>query len=408
MRGSLRVTFTRRMAEVSPEKPQRVPPIVRRLGLVSFFTDSASEMIYPLLPALLRSFGAASVWLGAMEGIAEALSAAVKWRMGAITDRASKRKPFVLGGYALATFARPLIAFATAGWHVVLLRSLDRIGKGVRGVPRDALLADAVAKEHFATAFAFHRAMDNAGSVLGPILAFALLRGLELPLRVVVLLAVVPGIVSLLVLLLAVREPEREPATAEEGHAEGGTLPPAVKRYLAVLAVFTLGSSADSFLLLRAVDLGLPEAWTPLVWLALSASKALSNVPGGWLADRVGRRRVLVLAWTFYAIAYGVLGLVHQPLVFAGVVVAYGVYYGLSEGTDKALLAQHAPSAVRGRAFAAMHAITGIAVLPANLVFGALYRTAPFLAFATSGGLALVAAVLLLSSVGEHADERVW
>lgn len=353
-------------------------------------------MIYPLLPALLRSFGAASIWLGAMEGIAEALSAAVKWRMGTVTDRAAKRKPFVVAGYTLATFARPLIAFAAAGWHVVVLRALDRMGKGVRGVPRDALLADSVDKARYATAFAFHRAMDNAGSVLGPVLAFVLLRVLELPLRVVILLAVVPGIVSILVLVLGVREPPREVAPAHADDPEPAVLPRAVKRYLAVLALFTLGSSADSFLLLRAVDLGMPEAWTPLLWLALSASKALSNVPGGRLADRFGRRSVLALAWGFYALAYGVLGFVHDPRVFAGLVVVYGVYYGLSEGTEKALLAQHAPTAVRGRAFAAMHAITGIAVLPANLAFGALYRFEPALAFGSSAGVAFVAAVLLV------------
>ena len=378
----------------------RVPPIVRRLGLVSFFTDSASEMIYPLLPALLRSFGAASIWLGAMEGIAEAMSAAVKWRMGVVTDRAPRRKPFVVAGYALATFSRPLIAFAAAGWHVVLLRSLDRIGKGVRGVPRDALLADSVAKEHYATAFGVHRAMDNAGSVLGPILAFVLLRGLELPLRVVILLAVVPGIVSILVLLLGVHEPARdgEHVQKAEEHARA-PLPPAVKRYLAVLTLFTLGSSADSFLLLRAVDLGLPEAWTPLLWLALSASKALSNVPGGRIADRFGRRLTLVLAWSFYALAYGALGFVHDARVFGGLVVVYGIYYGLSEGTEKALLAEHAPTELRGRAFAAMHALTGLAVLPANLVFGALYRVKPVLAFGTSAAVAALAALALTLSV---------
>lgn len=382
----------------------RVPPIVRRLGLVSFFTDSASEMIYPLLPALLRSFGAASVWLGAMEGIAEAMSAAVKWRMGTLTDHAAKRKPFVVAGYALATFSRPLIAFAGAGWHVVLLRSLDRIGKGVRGVPRDALLADSVVKENYATTFAFHRAMDNAGSVLGPILAFALLRGLELPVRAVILLAVVPGIVSILVLLFGVHEPTRDVAQAHatETH-ENVALPPIVKRYLAVLALFTLGSSADSFLLLRAVDLGLPEAWTPLLWLALSASKALSNVPGGRMADRFGRRLTLALAWLFYAVAYAALGIVHDVRVFAALVVIYGIYYGLSEGTEKALLAQHAPRAVRGRAFAAMHALTGLCVLPANLAFGALYRVEPALAFGTTAGIAALAALVLALSVREGA-----
>lgn len=376
----------------------KVPTIVKRLGLVSFFTDSASEMIYPLLPALLRSFGAASVWLGAMEGLAEAISSAVKWRMGTITDRAPRKKPLVLAGYALATIARPLIAFASAGWHVLFLRTLDRTGKGIRGVPRDALLAESVAKESYATAFAFHRALDNAGSVLGPILAFALLRGLELPMRVVIMLAIVPGLVSVLVLVFGVHEP-KAPVEKEEENSEpeanASRLPAIAKRYLFVLTLFTLGSSADSFLVLRAVDLKMPEEWAPLLWLALSASKALSNVPGGRLADRLGRKPVLVVAWLFYAIAYGILGIVTDYRVFGGLVVLYGIYYGLSEGTEKAILAEHTPREMRGRAFAAMHALVGLAVLPANLFFGVLYEVNPTYAFGTSALVAAGAAVLL-------------
>ena len=376
-------------------EPRRIPPVVVRLGLVSFFTDAASEMIYPLLPALLKSFGAASIWLGAMEGIAEALSAAVKYRMGPITDRARAKKPLVLAGYGLATFSRPLLALAFAGWHVVFLRSLDRIGKGIRGVPRDALLAESVAAEAYATAFSFHRAMDNAGSVLGPILAFVLLRGFDLPIRTVIALAVLPGIVSIAVLLLGVKEPKAEVHETKVAD-RGGALPTDVKRYLAVLALFTLGASADSFLLLRAVDLGMPEAFTPLLWLALSASKALSNVPGGRLADRFGRRGTVVAAWLLYAVAYGSLAFVTNRWTFATIVVAYGAYYGLGEGTEKAILAERTPKEIRGRAFAAMHALTGLAVLPANLLFGVLYRVEPAYAFATSAGCAALAAALLL------------
>jgi MFS family permease len=293
-----------------------LPPIVARLGLVSFFTDAASEMIYPLLPALLRSFGAASVWLGAMEGIAEAVSAAVKWKMGGITDRAHRKKPLVVAGYAIATLARPFLALATAGFHVVLLRALDRIGKGIRGVPRDTLIAESVSPEALATAFSVHRAMDNAGSVLGPIFAFALLRGLELPIRWVIALALVPGVVSLGVLVLAVHEDFETKAGASPPSSAPAPLPAEVRRYLLILAMFTLGSSADSFLLLRALDLGCPEAWTPLVWLALSLAKALSNVPGGRLADRFGRERTLTSAWLFYATAYAAFAIVDDAAIF--------------------------------------------------------------------------------------------
>jgi len=375
----------------------RVPPLVRRLGLVSFFTDAASEMIYPLLPALLKSFGAASVWLGAMEGIAEALSAVVKYRMGPLTDRAEQRKPLVVVGYGLATVVRPLIAFASAGWHVVLFRSLDRIGKGVRGVPRDALIADAVDKEHLAKAFSFHRAMDNAGSVLGPILAFTLLRFAELPLRVVIGLAIVPGLVSVATLVFGVKDPGRHEPVERASAAPVGKLPPEVTRYLAVLALFTLGSSADSFLVLRAVDLGMREEWTPLLWLALSASKALSNMPGGRIADRFGRQRTLVLAWTMYAVFYAAIAFVSSLAAFVALAIAYGTYYGLSEGAERAILAERAPPKVRGRAFAAMHAVTGFAVLPANLLFGVLYGIDARLSFGASAAFAGIAAILLVA-----------
>ncbi|MBS2015260.1 MAG: MFS transporter [Deltaproteobacteria bacterium] len=389
-----------------------VPPIVRRLGWVSFFTDIAAEMIYPLIPTLLRSFGTAAIWLGVMEGIAEAASALVKWRIGPVVDRSPRRKPFIVAGYALATLARPLVAFATMGLHVVVLRSLDRIGKGVRGVPRDALVADSVPRESLATAFAFHRMMDNAGSVLGPIVAFALLRMLELPARTVILCAFVPGLVSLLVLVLGVKEepvakaapkgsPERSGgADASESAGEGQKearerLPSDLRTYLAVLGLFTLGSSADSFLLLRAPDVGVPTEWVPLLWLSLSLAKTASNLPGGWLADRIGYKPTLVAGWLLYAAFYGALPFVTTPVPFAIVVVAYGAYYGLAEGSERALLTALAPPAMKGRAFGAMHAITGIAVLPANLLFGFLYGKDVTLAFGASAACAGAAALLL-------------
>ncbi|MBX3191441.1 MAG: MFS transporter [Labilithrix sp.] len=390
------------------EGDRKIPRIVRSLGWVSFFTDASSEMIYPLLPALLKSFGAAPIWLGAMEGVAEAVSAFMKWRIGPVVDRAPRKKPIIVAGYALANLCRPLIAFTTAGLHVVFLRSLDRIGKGIRGVPRDALLAESVPAKSLATAFAFHRMMDNAGSVLGPILAFALLRALELPLRVVILLSIVPGLLSLAVLVLGVEEPAapRDDAPAAPREAAPVAFAPALRRYLFVLTLFTFGASADSFLLLRALDLHFPEAWLPLLWLTLAAAKAASNMPGGWLADRFGRRRTLVVAWLLYAAFYAAMPHVSSPMLFAALVVGYGAYYGLAEGTERAILVEHAPVAIRGRAFAAMHALTGFAVLPANLIFGFLYTRDVKLAFTVSAACAALAAVLMVALVGPPRPEK--
>ncbi|CAN5842479.1 MFS transporter [soil metagenome] len=395
----------------SARSPTRapVPAIVKSLGWVSFFTDVASEMIYPLLPALLLSLGGTAVWLGVMEGLAEAASAAVKFFIGPVVDRAPRRKPLILAGYALATVVRPLIAFATMGLHVVILRSLDRIGKGVRGVPRDALVAESVPRELSATAFAYHRMMDNAGSVFGPVVAFVLLRGVGLPIRDVILLAVVPGLVSCAVLYWGVKEPSRHvvaaaaplPVGGEPAPAVAAPLPPAVGRYLAILALFTMGASADSFLILRAVELGVAAAWAPLLWLALSGAKAASNMPGGWLADRFGKKRTLGAAWLLYAAFYAASSHVTSPVSFALLVVAYGSYYGLAEGSERALLADLTPPSMRGRAFGAMHAVTGLAVLPANLLFGLLYAKHVSLAFGVSAACAASAAALLFLTVKE-------
>jgi MFS family permease len=380
----------------------RIPRIVKSLGWVSFFTDASSEMIYPLLPALLKSFGAAPLWLGTMEGIAEATSALVKWRIGPIVDRAPRKKPLVIAGYGLAALVRPLISLTSAGWHVVVLRSLDRVGKGVRGVPRDVLVAESVEPTLLATAFSFHRMMDNAGSVLGPILAFGLLRGLELSIRAVIALAVVPGAVAVATLAFGVREEPRASvhATRTARPDARERLPRELLRYLCVLALFTLGSSADSFLLLRAIDLGMAPAWAPLVWGALSATRSLSNVPGGWVGDRFGRHRTLAAAWVSYAIVYALAAFVTSPLVFAFLVVGYGGYYGLAEGSERAIVSELAPAEARGRAFGAMHAVTGLSVLPANLLFGVLYSRSPALAFSVSAVCAGVAAVVLVLLFG--------
>ena len=241
-------------------------------------------------------------------------------------------------------------------------------------------------------------------------MAFTLLRALELPLRWVIALAVVPGIVSCVVLVVGVKETEGEggagTATATATATPEAALPVAVHRYLLVLGLFTLGASADSFLLLRAVELGMSAAWAPLLWLALSGAKAASNMPGGWLADRVGRKRTLVVAWLLYAAFYAAAPFVTTPLAFALLVIAYGAYYGLAEGSERALLAEQAPPSMRGRAFGAMHAVTGLAVLPANLLFGALYARHVALAFGVSAACAACAALLLLVVVKEHQPPR--
>jgi MFS family permease len=239
--------------------------------------------------------------------------------------------------------------------------------------------------------------MDNAGAVAGALLAFALTRVLELPLRVVIGLAIVPGLLALGTLVLRVSEPDAPPAPAAgapEPGEERVPFRPALRAYLGLVALFTLGASADSFLLLRIADLGLPGSWLPIVWLTLNASKSVTNVPGGRLADRIGRARTLTIAWLVYAAAYVAFPLTRSIALTWGLIVAYGAYYGLAEGAEKAIVVDLAPKEARGRALGMFHAITGIAILPANAIFGALYGTNhAHLAFATSAACAALAAI---------------
>jgi MFS family permease len=379
---------------------------------VAFFTDAAGDMIYPLLPAFLVSLGAGAGALGWVEGIAEATSALVKVWSGRVSDRAGSRKPFVVLGYGIATIVRPMLALATAPWHVVLVRATDRFGKGLRAPSRDAMVAQVVAPSGRGLAYGFHQMMDNLGAVLGPAIAFALARGLGFSPRTIFVWALAPGLLALITVTFGVKEAPRHEGVAKSagiapsdgtsaamprrGQPLDERLAPGVKRYLIVVAVFTLGASADSFLLLRMLDLGLPVAWTPLAWLTLNASKAATNMPGGRLSDRFGRKKTLALAWTVYAAAYTFFPMTHSVPITWAILVGYGAYYGLAEGGEKAILAELAPGHQRGRAFGLLHAVTGVAVLPANALFGLLYERGPSYAFGASAAFALSAALLLM------------
>ena len=283
----------------------RLPRTVLALGAVSFLTDASSEMIFPLLPLLLASLpGAPAAALGVIEGVAEATAAAVKVVSGRLSDRAVRRKPLVVAGYALSSVVRPLVALAALWPHVLLVRFLDRIGKGVRSAPRDALIAEVTPPDRRGAAYGLHRAMDNAGAVAGPLLAAALLGLLALPLRTVLALSVVPAALALLVLVLGVREAPRPEAAASVVRAPSAPLPPAFRRAVAAVALFTLSASSDTFLLLKAREVGVSAAGIPLVWAFSNAIRAALGTWGGGLSDRHGRKKVLLAAWTLYAACY--------------------------------------------------------------------------------------------------------
>ena len=375
-------------------------PTVRSLGLVSLLTDVSSEMIYPLLPAFLTgTLRAGPAFLGVVEGLAETVAAFVKLGAGRLSDRLSRRKPLVVAGYSLSSLVRPLVALAAAPVHVLIVRLLDRVGKGVRSAPRDALLTEVTAAADRGRAFGFQRAMDHAGAALGPILASGVLLFTG-ELRVVFALAAVPAALAVLALVRGVREEPRGSGVTPVATAASAPLEPALVRYLVVLAVFTLGNSSDAFLLLRAQQAGVPLALVPLLWTLHHLVKAGAGTWGGALSDRVGRRRVILLGWGIYALAYAGFAVAASPLAIVALFTLYGLFHALTEGAERALVADLAGEATRGRAFGLFHAVTGAALLPASLITGVLWqRLGAPVALGTGAALAALAALGLLTLV---------
>jgi MFS family permease len=394
----------------SPHSPSRLPRTVLALGAVSFLTDASSEMIFPLLPVLLATLpGAPAAALGVIEGVAEATSAAVKVVSGRISDRAPRKKPLVVAGYALSSLARPLVALAAAWPHVLLVRFLDRVGKGTRSAPRDALIAEVTPPERRGAAYGLHRAMDNAGAVAGPLLAAAVLGFLALDLRTVLALSAVPAALAVAVLVFGVKEEERpRRARAPGGDGPEPPLPPAFRRAAAAVTLFTLSASSDSFLLLKAREVGISAAGVPLVWAFSNAVRAALGTWGGGLSDRLGRKKVLLAAWGLYAACYALFALARTPAALLAVLGVYSVHAALSEGAERALVADLVPAESRGRAFGWFHGLVGLAALPASAGFGfAWTRFGSQAAFLGGAGIAVVAALFLAAAVPGAGGPRV-
>ena len=374
------------------------------LAAVSFLTDASSEIIYPLLPIFLTTvLGTSAAAVGAIEGAAETTSALLKLASGWWSDRASRRKPLVVAGYALASLARPLVAVAQSAAQVLAIRLTDRVGKGIRGSPRDALIAESVDPAIRGRAFGFHRAADHAGAVVGPLIAFALLRWEQLPLRTVFLFAALPGVLSVIVLVLGVRETPRHARAASATKKAGVpsldvSLGRAFWTFLACVLLFTLGNSTDAFLILRANQLGVSVALIPILWAALHVVKSAASVPGGALSDRFGRKPLILAGWAVYAAVYIGFGRATETWHAWALFLAYGTFFGLTEGTQAALIADLVGQARRGTAYGWYYLAVGIGALPASVLFGVVWdRVSPRAAFDLGAALALAAALVLLA-----------
>lgn len=384
------------------------PPVVWLLGTASLLNDVSSEAIFPLLPLFVASLGGGAAALGAIEGAADALAAAAKVVAGAASDRGPRRL-LVIGGYALPAFARAAIAAALAPWHVLAARLADRLGKGVRSGPRDALLADAAPPGETGRAFGLQRSMDHLGAALGPLLAAGLVAA-GAPLRVTFGVAAAVGLAAPLLLALRLRDPATVPASSTSARLERGAaapregapprrLPGALRGYVALAGLFALANSTDAFLLLRALDAGVPAAAIPLLWFLHHVVKTLAGLPGGALSDRVPRGAVVAAGWGAYALAYLGFALATTPLQIAALFAFYAAYHGLAEGAERALVADLAPAGLRGRAFGWYHGVAGAVALPAGLLTGALWeRSGPAVALGACAAVAAVAALILAAS----------
>lgn len=373
------------------------------LGVVSFLTDVSSEMIYPLLPIFLTAtLGASASTLGAIEGAAETTASLLKLASGWWSDRIGRRKPLVVFGYGLASLVRPLVAAAQSAGQVLAIRLTDRVGKGIRNSPRDALIAESVDPSIRGRAFGFHRAADHAGGVVGPLIAFALLQWRAMEMRTVFWLALIPGILATATVVLFVRETsaprikaEKVPVTVPLG-ARNARLPAHFWAYLGVVLVFTLGNSTDAFLLVRAKQLGVPIAFAPILWAALHVVKTLTSTHGGGLSDRIGRVPTLVLGWGWYALVYVGFALASAQWHAWALFAAYGLFFALTEGTERALVADFVSPEKRGTAFGWFYLTVGAGMLPASILFGFVWdRFGAHSAFIMGATLAGVAAIAL-------------
>ena len=375
----------------------RLKPQVILLGLAALLNDAASELIYPLLPVFLTTtLGATPVVIGLIEGLADGLSSILKYFSGAWSDKAKKRKPLIVSGYALAAASRLLIAAATVWPLVLTARLVDRTGKGMRSAPRDAMIADVTPREQRGRAYGFHRALDHTGAIVGPLLAILLLQGLGLSLRMTFFLAVVPGAIGVLMLAFLLKETEHVPHPAQHADADV-TLPRRFRGAITAVALFALANSSDAFLLLQAHAAGVSTAMLPALWAAHHVIKSLFSARAGALSDRVDRRWLLVAGWTSYAAIYALFPYAQTLTSFVILFIAYAIPFTLAEGAERAWIADLVPAEARGKSFGIYYLANGLCVLAGTALFGVLYQqVSARAAFFTGAALALAAVAAVL------------
>ena len=390
-----------------------LPRGVVLLGIVSFLNDTASESIYPLLPTFIATtIGAGPAFIGVLEGLADSIASILKLVVGIWSDRTGKREPFVNAGYALAAFSRPWLGFCTQAWQIFLIRFTDRSGKGLRSAPRDAWLASFTPISERGRVFGFHRAMDNAGSVAGPLLASAFLMAWPHQYRQLFLFSAIPGIFALALSIYAARkypanQLQQTPSTQHLDLWNSlSHLNTKQRRFFIALALFTLGNSTDAFILLKLSQSGLETAWLPIAWALLHFIKSTSNLIFGNLSDRFGSKPLILLGWVLFALVYVTLGYTHSLAITLAAFFTYGIYYGLTESPEKAWVSKlaysHQSGTLSGTLFGIYHLVTGLGSLPASVIFGLMWQQFGAAAAFNMGATFAIMAVLVLLQVEER------
>jgi len=387
-------------------------------SITSFFNDTATEMAYWVLPAFLVSLGAGPAQLGLIEGIAESVASFAKLFSGYLTDRIERRKPLVVAGYFVANAVKPLLAAATAWWHILLIRFSDRLAKGVRGAPRDVMVAESVARDRLGAAYGLIQSFDSAGAIAGPLIALALLA--RFGIRIVFLAAAVPGALAVLVALFGIHE-RRHAAGSEEflcrdsrPRLSGGaklreTLPPSFYLVLLAVTLFSIGNSSDMFLVMRAESIGIRASMPPLLGLVFNVTYTLGSWPAGWLSDQfsrhdfsrkwISRKWIAAFGYLIFAAVYFVFGMAPSSIAIWIAMAVYGLYYALTQPVLKAMVVELVEPQSRGRALGIYFFLTSVATLAASLITGELWKHfGAALPFYVSAGLAAISAILLVGS----------
>lgn len=372
-------------------------------GLVSFFMDFSSEMIYPLVPIFLSSvLGVNKSVIGLIEGIAESTASLLKVFSGWFSDRLGKRKIFMLAGYGISTLSRPIIALSALWGHVLVFRFIDRFGKGIRGAPRDAIIAESTPIKNLGRSFGFHRGMDTLGAVAGPAVAFLLLSVFTGNYRLVFWLSMIPGMLAVLVIIFFIREQKFKSSGVQKSDASALPLSRAnfdwrFKAFVAIATLFAIGNSSDVFLILKATDTGIKETQIPILYLSFNLIYSLTSVPAGILSDRIGRKRIILAGFILFGFIYWGFANASEQKHIWGLFLLYGVFMGLTEGIQKAFLATIIPEKFKATGYGIYNTFTGLALFPASVIGGWLWdHVSPSATFYFGAITATLSAILFI------------